>query len=291
MELLLSMNDTARLPAPLRYDLRSLAEIEASDPTLPTEPDPELIQRRLHELREDLASGFITPEEYARRTERLHNSQQVQPLRTLANLEATVPHTTHAPEPPTEGLDITENAPSYMSPSQEEEYLLALDMLMAEPNYNPDSHDIRPLRGAMHPPPSEKDLTVRNPSSVYNWLRKNQPQVFLQDKDPQHAENMSEKSAARPANPGARNNNNNNNNNKRQSAAHGTPGPKTDHEDEEPGFIPETGKTKKSKGGDPDDGAYRPKGGSSRKRKREEGDSVTKGGKKKSRPSASTAAG
>ncbi|KAF2642526.1 hypothetical protein P280DRAFT_467868 [Massarina eburnea CBS 473.64] len=281
LELLLSMNDTARLPAPLRYDVRSLAEIEAADPLLPADPDPEIVQQKMHELRADLTSGAITEDEYARRAERLHNAQPVQPLRSLASLEAKVPHTTHAPEPPIDGIDLTETAPGYMTPAHEEEYLLAIDMALADPSYNPHAHDGRPLRMVpAQPPPSEKDLTVRNPSSVYNWLRKNQPQVFLQDKDPQHPENVSEKSAARTG--GA--------SRKRQSAAHGTPGPKTDHEEEE-GAVQETGKSRKSKGGE-DDGAYRPKGGSSRpanKRKREETDPATKGSRKKNRASAGTA--
>ncbi|KAF1950912.1 hypothetical protein CC80DRAFT_496437 [Byssothecium circinans] len=278
------MNDTARLPAPLRVDLRSLAEIEAADPSLPTDPTPETVQQKLHDLREELASGAITAEDYARKAERLHSSQQVQPLRTLASLEEKVPHTTDVPEPPIDGIDLTEAAPGYMTPAHEEEYLLAIDLAIIDPSYHPHARDGRPLR--MLPtqaPPSEKDLTVRNPSSVYNWLRKNQPQVFLQDKDPQHPENVSEKSAARTGNAGGRN--------KRPSATHGTPGPKTDHEDDDTGFVPETGKSRKSKGGD-DDSAYRPKGGSSRpanKRKREDGDSATKGSRKKNRASAGAA--
>ena len=280
LELLLSMNETARLPATFRYDLRTLSEMEAADLSLPTDLTPE---QSLHELREELASGAITADEYARKAERLHNSQQVQPLRSLASLEAKVPHTTDVPEPPIDGIDLTETAPGYMTPSHEEEYLLASDLAIAENGFNPQ--DGRPLRVSAQTPPSEKDLTIRNPSSVYNWLRKNQPQVFLQDKDTtQHTENLSEKSTAKSGNAGGRG--------KRQSAAHGTPGPKTDHEDDDASFIPETGKSRKSKGGD-DDGAYRPKGGSSRtanKRKREDGDSTTKGSRKKNRPSAGVGA-
>ncbi|CAI6320420.1 unnamed protein product [Periconia digitata] len=278
LDTLLTMNETARIPAPRRVDLRTLAE---TDPAIPTSLDPELIQHRLHELRSDLANGLITPESYAHLTEHLHNSQVAGSMLTLAKLESSVPHSTTPPHPPVDGVDLTETAPGYMSPNHEEEYLLSLDMAMANPNYKPESQDIRrtiPIQA----PPSEKDLTIRNPNSVYNWLRKNQPQVFLQDKDQVNPENVPEKLPAKSANGGGRG--------KRQSAAHGTPAPKTEHEDED-GFVPETGTTakpRKSKGGE-EDGAYRPKGGSSRpsKRKREDGDAPTKGGRKKNRQSTS----
>ncbi|KAF2690021.1 hypothetical protein K458DRAFT_412864 [Lentithecium fluviatile CBS 122367] len=287
LEILLDINDAARLPATLRFDLRSLPEIEAADAALETDPSPELMQQKLHHLRAELANELITAEEYAKRAEQLHNLHPVKPGRSLAGLEAKVPHTLEAPDPPIDGIDLTDTAPSYLDPTHEEEYLVALDLFLADPAYNSESHDDRPHRHNLPPQglPSEKDLTIRNPDSVYNWLRKNQPQVFLQDKDAPHPENASEKSSARTANASGRL--------KRQSNV-GTPGPKTDHDDED-AFVPESGtggKGRKSKGGGgEDDSAYRPKGGSSRpaKRKREDGDVAPKGGRKKNRVSAGVA--
>jgi hypothetical protein len=272
------MNDSARLPTRHRLDLREQADIDAK----PTIEDPEVVHQRLNSLRTELANGIITADEYTRRAEALHNSQTIQLSRSLASLEAKVPHATEAPESPIEGLDLSETAPGYMSPTHEEEYLVLLDQAFADPN----AFDARPIRiPSSHPPPTEKDLSIRNPDSVYNWLRKHQPQVFLQDKDPQHPENMSEKTAPR-ANAGGRG--------KRQSAAAGTPGPKTEHEEED-GVDPESGALgkggRKSKGGE-NDSAYRPKGGSSRapKRKREDGEPTTGKGNKRKRQSAAAAA-
>ncbi|KAF2003677.1 hypothetical protein P154DRAFT_543726 [Amniculicola lignicola CBS 123094] len=277
LELLLDLNDSPRLPAHLRFDLRTLAESDANHPEAVLRVDPDTVQRKLQELRNDLANSVISAEEYAQRADQLHNAPPVPPLRSLARLEGTVPHTTEVPDPLPEGLLLGEDAPGYMSPAHEEEYLLATDMALADPAYDPNAHDGRPLRTATtaNPMPSEKDLTLRNPDSVYNWLRKHQPQVFLQDKE--HPENMSEKSSARPANAPGRG--------KRPSAVSGTPGPRTeDAAEEEVGFIPEsgTGSVKGRKLKDADDSAYRPKGGSSRsgKRKREDGDQPTKGRKK-----------
>ncbi|ORY08492.1 IEC3 subunit of the Ino80 complex, chromatin re-modelling-domain-containing protein [Clohesyomyces aquaticus] len=277
------MNEATRLPAHLRFDLRELSEVDSVIPSHEPDADPSVVQRRIQELRDDLAHELITAEEYAHKVDQLHATQPVIPKRSLVSLEAKTPHSIQIPDPAPEGLMLGEHAPGYMSPVHEEEYLLATDSILENPAaYDPNAHDGRPLRiPPSQPIPNDKDLTLRNPDSVYNWLRKNQPQVFLQDKDPQHHENLSEKSSARPGNAPGRG--------KRPSGVGaGTPGPKTDQDpDDEIGFIPETGtgSSKRKRGMDKDDdSAYRPKGGASRpgKRKREEGDTpVGKGGRKK----------
>ncbi|KAF2116137.1 IEC3 subunit of the Ino80 complex, chromatin re-modelling-domain-containing protein [Lophiotrema nucula] len=290
LEVLLDMNENARLPANRRFDLRSLAEIDAAVPSLDADADADADrERRIQDLRVDMVNGIITQEEYSRKVTQIRSTHSIAIARQLASLDERVPHSTDVPDPPPEGLILGEHAPGYMSPSHEEEYLAATDAALGDPTlYDPNAHDGRPLRiTTSHPPPTEKDLTIRNPDSVYNWLRKNQPQVFLQDKE--HHENLSEKSTARPANPSSRGG-------KRASAVSGnTPGPKGDHDDEETGFIPEsgTGTGKGRRGNKEDDSAYRPKGGSSRpgKRKREDGDPVGKGGRKKNRASGGTSAG
>ncbi|KAH7384502.1 IEC3 subunit of the Ino80 complex, chromatin re-modelling-domain-containing protein [Pyrenochaeta sp. MPI-SDFR-AT-0127] len=284
LDALLDFNDQTRVNARLRYDLRQLSAADTAVPSLEAGPDPDFIRQRLQELRDDAASGKITAEEYTRQADQLHRSQAIQQtLKSLASLEAKIPHTTRADlaEQPIEGIDLSEHAPGYMSPVHEEEYLHALDQVLAEPGFDPTLQHGRPLRlASAQPPLSEKDLTVRNPDSVYNWLRKHQPQVFLQDKDAAHHENLSEKSAAKPGNGGGRKV-------KRESAVGGgTPGPR-EHDDDD-SAAPETAKGRRKTGGDADDTAYRPKGGSSRpaKRKREDGDTpVGKGGRKKNRAS------
>ncbi|CAO2655685.1 Nn.00g044880.m01.CDS01 [Neocucurbitaria sp. VM-36] len=287
LDALLDFNDQTRVNARLRYDLRKLSAADTAVPSLEAGPDPEFIQQQLRALREDVAAGRITAEEYTQKADQLHNSQAIQQtLKSLASLEAKIPHTTRADlgEQPIEGIDLSEHAPGYMSPSHEEEYLLAMDQVLAEPGFDPALQQGRPLRlPSAQPPLGEKDLTVRNPDSVYNWLRKHQPQVFLQDKDAAHHENLSEKSAAKPGNAGGRKV-------KRESAVgSGTPAPR-DHDDDD-STAADTAKGRRKTGGD-DDTAYRPKGGSSRpaKRKREDGDTpVVKGGRKKSRASTGVA--
>jgi hypothetical protein len=288
LDMLLDINEQTRAPARLRFNLDPAGTHAPAEAGL----TPELISQQLHELREAAASGHIPQEEYIERADRLHNSHAIrQTLKSLAALEARVPHTTRddLPARPIDGLDLSEHAPGYMDPVHEEEYLAALDQVLEMPGFDPAHNQGRPIRtSASHPPLSEKDLTARNPDSVYNWLRKHQPHVFLQDKDAVHHENMSEKSAAPKASTGGKKGI------KRESAVgggSGTPGPR-ENEDEESIAGETGGKGRKKAPGGEDDTAYRPKGGSSRpaKRKREDGDTPAPKSKKKSRPSAGPAA-
>ncbi|KAF2830860.1 hypothetical protein CC86DRAFT_391668 [Ophiobolus disseminans] len=288
LEMLLDINEQTRAPARLRFNL------DPAGTTAPVDagPSPEMIGQQLQELREAAASGAISQEEYIDRADRLHNSQAIrQTLKSLASLEARTAHTTcdELPDYPVDGLDLSEHAPGYMDSAHEEEYLAALDQVLAEPGFDLALQQGRPIRtSASQAPLSEKDLTIRNPDSVYNWLRKHQPQVFLQDKDALHHENMSEKSAAPKANAGGRKGI------KRESAiGGGTPGPREHKDEDEDSVAGEAGgKGRRKTVGGEDDTAYRPKGGSSRpaKRKREDGDTPVGKGKKKSRPSATPAA-
>ncbi|KAF3044421.1 hypothetical protein E8E12_010496 [Didymella heteroderae] len=281
LDALLDFNNQPRVPARQRFEL-SEADTAKAPAGLGVTTDA--AQHRLHELREQLNSGAITAEQYTQQADQLHNAQAIQQVqKTLASLEATVAHTTLidlATLP--DGIDLSEHAPGYMSPQHEDEYLLALDQLLEDPSFEEAvRHHRTPHLGPSQPPLSEKDLTIRNPDSVYNWLRKNQPQVFLQDKDAPHHDNVSDKAAPKGASKKSRPSN----------MGGGTPGPKEDH-DADDSTAPE-GKGKGKKGAaDPDDTAYRPKGGSSRpaKRKREAGEGDAKGARKKNRPSAAAAA-
>ncbi|KAF2130647.1 hypothetical protein P153DRAFT_396040 [Dothidotthia symphoricarpi CBS 119687] len=259
LDALLDFNDQPRVAARHRFDLRDIPHYDTALPSL----EPAVTS----------LPGTVPP----------HT------IKSLATLEARVPHTArhdlnaHAPD--ALPIDLSDTAPGYMSPAHEEENLLTLDQTFDLPDFDTMLHQGRlPRVPSSHPPLSEKDLTVRNPDSVYSWLRKHQPQVFLQDKDAAHHDNMSEKAAPKTAAASSRKG-------KRESVlGGGTPGPR-DHDDEDSGLAPETAKGRRKTGGGAaggdDDTAYRPKGGSSRpaKRKREDGDPAVKS-KKKIRPSA-----
>jgi hypothetical protein len=67
---------------------------------------------------------------------------------------------------------------SYLTPEHEDEYLATLDATFEGTTPQLESHPIRSNE-------KEREIALRNPVSVYNWLRRNEPHVFLQDGNPQ----------------------------------------------------------------------------------------------------------
>ncbi len=156
----------------------------------------------------------------------------------------------------------SETPPGYLTPTHEDDYLFTLDSHLGNapilPRVNVSTNNIR---SGDRGPEKEKEIQVRNPVSVYNWLRKHQPQVFLQDN-----EVITEKANSRSGNLSKPT--------KRPSIA-----VKPEHElIDEDGFLLNdsvgSAKSKRKREDEP----YRPKGGSSRpsKRKREDGGSASK---------------
>ncbi|KAJ9667742.1 hypothetical protein H2201_002277 [Coniosporium apollinis] len=295
LDLLLDINSSARLPPHQRIDLRSPSPSASAVPSLEPddEADPTAIQHALSAARSQLTAGAMTPSDFAHLeatlTARLPPHQRP---RTLTHL-STIPHTPYPPSRPLPDDLAAETPPGYFSPTHEDEYLSTLDSIL---DAHPSALDLdadpalvtrllsRPAAASI---PGDKDLQLRNPDSVYNWLRRNQPSVFLQDRDTKdlvsNIDAGSEKSGpahthkAPPAHRAT----------KRGAPRDvtSTPQQKSEQEalDEEIGFVGEAavgaGSAKRKKG--EDDASYRPKGGNSRpaKRKREDGEKV--GGRKK----------
>ncbi|KAF1812312.1 hypothetical protein P152DRAFT_474016 [Eremomyces bilateralis CBS 781.70] len=174
-----------------------------------------------------------------------------------------------------------EYASAILDIDHEEEFLASLDQI--DPSTDaptPDAPPSRPVKKSF----TDKDLALRNPMSVINWLRRNQPEVFLQDKpskepkDPKEPhENGSEKSTRGIGR-------------KRGSLTHALPSTyKPELLDDEIGFVLEEKAPAKRSRKSIEDEPYRPKGGKSSKRKRDAGDSE-RGGKKKARASLGSVA-
>ncbi|KAI9805658.1 MAG: hypothetical protein M1833_005150 [Piccolia ochrophora] len=261
LELLLDVNDSAQIPLQHRYDLLSKPPPSSAVPGL--EPDDS--------SNSSAASSLPKP---------------------FSNL-LTVPHSdlSSVPEkvlPP----DIAASPPPamYLSPSQEDDYLFALDNSLG--SSSPLSHVGHTHSNNKHSIANtdrekDKDLALRNPVSVYNWLRRHQPQVFLQDN-----EGAPEKTGAKSSRGAG----------KRASvAAKSTSDPVE--------FIDEDGMTygnvEVSGGGGgggggrggrrkkDDDGVYRPKGGGTKlgKRKRDLDAAAGAGGGRKARKVYGSSAG
>ncbi|KAF2758500.1 hypothetical protein EJ05DRAFT_475806 [Pseudovirgaria hyperparasitica] len=260
-ELLLDINEEKRLPQHFNYDIRSPSPSASVVPSLETEQDPNASRGK---SRNGTTNGDAP--------------DRLKP-KSLSYLLEHTPHTHYPAEHLPEDL-LGDELPGYMTPAHEEEHLMALDSVLADPSSSSERGG-RPIHMVSKVPiPSEKEVSVSNPDSAYNWLRRYQPQVFLQDPKPDN-EVASEKSAPR-ATGAARG--------KRKSEAKGSVKPEEDV-DEETAFIEApvvTGRGgRKSKGGD-DDAAYKPpKGGKGGKRKRDPADRESTSSRKKARNSGS----
>jgi hypothetical protein len=115
------------------------------------------------------------------------------PLKSLSHLVATVPHismshTSFIPSafesiiPP----DGHTSPLTYLTPDQIDDYLFDVDASLGNASVPPAPAPQAQLGQ------ENRDLALRNPNSVYNWLRKNEPKVFLQDNE------GSEKSLGKP---------------------------------------------------------------------------------------------
>ena len=284
LDLLLDINGSTKVLPHLRYDLRSPTPDASAVPALEPDLSPygpseiETTRAALEEAKQDLYAGQITPAAFKTMEAEFHAI--LNRTNSLANL-SRVQHTTldlvSAAEMP---KDLMQEAPiGYMTPSHEDEFLSALDTYLA--NLPPDAPPMlpRPYRPADRE--REKDIQLRNPVSVYNWLREYRPKVFLQDPRPEEKESAPEKVSSGVSEPAGHKASpkppSSSSTAKRRSAA--VPKQETEPEpeilDDEGNVIGGAGvdapapKSKRKR----EDDAYRPKGGSSKPRKRGKGSS------------------
>ena len=276
------MNESTKVLPHLRYDLRSptpdVSAVPALEPDLSPYGPSEIESTRaaLEEAKQDLYAGQITPAAFKTMEAELHAI--LNRTNSLSNL-SRVQHTTlNIVSPEAMPKDLLQEAPiGYMTPSHEDEFLSALDAYLASLPSEAPIMLPRPFRPTDRE--REKDAQLRNPVSVYNWLREHRPKVFLQDPRPEEKESAPEKvssvseSAGHKPSPKPPSSSSA----KRRSTA----APKQEVEpeleilDDEGNVIggggiePPASKSKRKR----DDDAYRPKGGSSKSRKRVKGSS------------------
>ncbi|KAI9889778.1 MAG: hypothetical protein M1814_004980 [Vezdaea aestivalis] len=236
LDMLLDLNESVNIPLEHRYNLGLLQAPDVLDV-------PEL---DAHE------PGYSSADSPA-------------PIKNFHSL-LQIPHTaleTLTPEDLPEDL-VPSNPAAYLTVSQEQDYVDSLDKTLGNPVITPRGVAIG-LPGPAEPEPTPNP-SIQNPVSVYNWLRKHQPQVFLQDH-----EMSSDKAIKTGDKRGA---------GKRASIAAAKATPEfVDDETYAFGYDqPTSSSGRKKKEEDP---GYRPKGSNSRslKRKREGEDGGGGGGK------------
>lgn len=282
LDLLLDINESTRVLPHLRYDLRSPTPDASAVPALEADLSPygpseiESTRAALDEAKQDLYTGQITPAAF--KSMEMELNAILNRTNSLSNL-SRVQHTTlkivSAEEMPN---DLLQEAPiGYMTPSHEDEFLSAIDIYLA--NLPPEAPLMLPRPFRPTDREREKDAQLRNPVSVYNWLREHRPKVFLQDPRPEEKESAPEKvpSVSESAGPKSSPKPPASGTAKRRSAAvlKQEVEPEPEILDDEGNVIggavidPPAPKNKRKR----DDDAYRPKGGSSKPRKRGKGSS------------------
>lgn len=222
----------------------------------PLTQDSNLAKRALKEAKAELANGKFSASAYRQVEESIKRNRDFAPALQYETLRQ-VPHT-EAPPPnqdkSNKGVDWTLG---YFTPERETECYLSMDAKLGD-----EAAAVQVER--MPDPPTfaerEREATAKNPASVVNWLRRNQPQAF------QDHEAASEKSTARPSN-------------QRSSKRAPAQRKEEDTYDEDGVDVEPTPKNKRKRD---EDTGYRPKGGSSRpKKKKEESTPTSKSSSKK----------
>lgn len=190
----MEFNDSLHIKPNLRYDLAAPEE----DAPLSPEPEEDIApstysaaaaKSALREAKAELEAGAITADSYRRLEEGVKRNTTYQPAIKYTSLRQ-IPHDDpaefHQDEPEETSLRYKLG---YLTPEHETEYLLRADTELG------DQSAVVQLGQLSDKPTSfnerMRDANLANPSSVYNWLRRNTPQIFLQDND-----NSSEKGAA-----------------------------------------------------------------------------------------------
>ncbi|KAL2862953.1 exosome non-catalytic core subunit RRP4 [Aspergillus lucknowensis] len=194
LEVLLEFNDAVHISPKFRYDLRAPGD-EAILPTPDRELSPSYNDHAsamsvLKNARDELAAGHITAESYENLEAGLRRGRAFAPQLRYIDL-TKVPHSAPALENQN-GSSSLDQTLGFLTPEHETEYCSATDARLGDM-----SAAVQLARAPEKPSLAEREreYALRSPVSVHHWLRKNHPNIFLQDN-----ENASEKSSSRPSN-------------------------------------------------------------------------------------------
>lgn len=250
LQLLVDLNLCPQVPPRSRYDLKP-PEGRADAKSMPAvaEEDGHLDLRK---ARHQLQTGELDTAGYREIETALLKTSEFAPSRSYSSLLPLAPPPSQTTEKKDTGNGVSSG---FLSIKQEEQYIQGLDAFLDGTASNPRPHAANNLgsRNAEKTTERERETQLKNPVSVYNWLRKHQPQVFLQDNEP-----STEKP---PRATGSRIST-------RKSASKEMFKQEPDFYDED-GIAVDVGSSSRGKRKRDNDGGYRPKGGTSRKRRKE----------------------
>jgi hypothetical protein len=246
------------VPSRLRYDLGAGEDnANAAIPNpISTSEDANL---ELQKARARLQNGEMTLLEYKEIETSILKAPEFAALESYSSMLSLAPPSS---ERATKADSTNTTLGGLLSIKQEEQYLQGLDAFLDGTAPNPRPHAMNSLgsRTGEKNSERERETQLKNPVSVYNWLRKHQPQVFLQDN-----ETSTDKT---PRATGSRSS-------ARKSAQQkDIIKQEKDYDDE--GFAADNAPSSRGKRKRDEDGGYRPKGGTSRGAKRRKETKETK---------------
>lgn len=192
LEVLMEFNDSIYIPTNLRYDLSLPGEItppmtpDDDDDIAPSTYTTTAAKAALKEARAELEAGDITAETYRRLERGVKRSTTFRPSMQYASLRQIAQHSgSVAASSASIFGELDEDSTTllnmnYMTPDHEHEYLLALDAKMGDAAAD---LQLKQLPDKPTFADREREAILQNPNSVYNWLRRNTPYVFLQDNE------------------------------------------------------------------------------------------------------------
>lgn len=250
----MEFNDSLHVSPRRRYDLSapddppSSSAIDEDRP--PASDDTEKAVIMLRDAAADLAADRITTNDYHNLEDAVKRGPAFHPHLQYATLRKKLSQKLEQIHPSNENI---EDPQGYLTPEHEAEYYLAMDARLGD-----ESAVLQMSRAPGKPSfaDREREAAMRNPASVYNWLRRNQPH-FLQDH-----ENTSEKSGPKASN--------------QRSSKKASARKEGEPYDEDTASM-EAGPTSnpKNKRKRDDDTGYRPKGGSSRGNRKKKDDGTS----------------
>lgn len=253
--LLLELNSQPQIPARLRYDLQDAATTKKPE----KHENEDAATDALRVTRYRIQRGELRQPAYEDLEHDLLETVEFAPKQFYADLLKG------APLERQDEQSLEASGPllgGFLSGKQEDAYLQALDDFLDRKSNHPRTHVVgNPgARNMERTAERDREAQLRNPVSVYNWLRKNQPQVFLQDQ-----ENEKTKISA------------SNRKSKREPNSKTVKNEPDLYDDDgiavedKSGAAAAKGKRKRD-----EDGGYRPKGGHARPSKRRKGDESRK---------------
>ncbi|KPI37232.1 uncharacterized protein AB675_1476 [Cyphellophora attinorum] len=260
MQLLVDINNMPQVPPTLRYNLDGKdGPIEPREEPSQTY-DQQSGHRALRKARYDLQLGHITQHDYEVLKREILQSPDFAPKKSYMSLLEDC--SAHLTAPPDGVSDSPEFRSGYLTVSQQDNMERALDAFVRGEAPTTRSHVNGIVKDGERNIDKEKEMQFRNPVSAYNYLRKHEPKVFLQDEETK----PSRTTGARAS--------------KRSSTRDSIIKQEQDLYDED-GIAIDTPNSRPKRKRD-EDGGYRPKGGAARKRKRDSEANASRSRKKPS---------